>query len=256
MTLGIEACNRYETHLVNTARQPLALAERIDEPAVMIHLDTYHANIEEKSFPDALAEGSGRVRYVHLSESDRGVPGSGNVHWRSVLTALKITGYSGDLWWSFRHLDAPVRRRAVGVAAGRERGGGGAEGRRPYLRSLAQTSGLLTGEGRATHGRARRDRRSVSSIRRNIGKDAVRRRFFACASAVRQVARQRLQHRHPDRDAHLDLLADERLPAVGDEGVDLDAAIHRPGMHDKRAGLRISELLRIEAASSTLCAST
>ncbi len=125
MTLGIEACNRYETHLVNTARQALALAERIDEPAVMIHLDTYHANIEEKSFPDALAEGSGRVRYVHLSESDRGVPGSGNVHWRSVLTALKITGYSGDLWWSSsspRCPSSPPRCRCGGRSrAGRRR---------------------------------------------------------------------------------------------------------------------------------------
>src|SRR5208283_2239442 len=42
MTLGLEACNRYETHLLNTARQTLELAKRIDEPAAMIHLDTYH----------------------------------------------------------------------------------------------------------------------------------------------------------------------------------------------------------------------
>lgn len=63
----------------------------------MIHLDTYHANIEEKSFADALADGAGRVRYVHLSESDRGVPGSSNVHWRSVMTALKGSHFSGDL---------------------------------------------------------------------------------------------------------------------------------------------------------------
>jgi D-psicose/D-tagatose/L-ribulose 3-epimerase len=50
MTLGIEPCNRYETHLLNTAAQARALIDRIDEPAVMIHLDTYHANVEEKSF--------------------------------------------------------------------------------------------------------------------------------------------------------------------------------------------------------------
>ena len=50
MTLGIEPCNRYETHLLNTAAQARARIDRIDEPAVMIHLDTYHANVEEKSF--------------------------------------------------------------------------------------------------------------------------------------------------------------------------------------------------------------
>jgi D-psicose/D-tagatose/L-ribulose 3-epimerase len=97
MTLGLEPCNRYETHLLNTVRQSRELAERIGAPAVMIHLDTYHANIEEKSFSAALEDGAGLVRYVHLSESDRGVPGSGNVDWKSVLTALKGTRFDGDL---------------------------------------------------------------------------------------------------------------------------------------------------------------
>jgi D-psicose/D-tagatose/L-ribulose 3-epimerase len=95
MTLGLEPCNRYETHLLNTAAQARALIDRIDEPALMIHLDTYHANIEEKSFANALADGRGRVRYVHLSESDRGVPGSGNVHWHEVMIALKGAHFSG-----------------------------------------------------------------------------------------------------------------------------------------------------------------
>ena len=71
MTLGLEACNRYETHLVNTANQALELAKRINEPAMMIHLDTYHATYRgEKGFAAALEDGAtGLVRYVHLSES-------------------------------------------------------------------------------------------------------------------------------------------------------------------------------------------
>ena len=55
MTLGLEPCNRYETHLVNTAAQAVRLIERIGEPNVMIHLDTYHMNIEEKGFAPASA---------------------------------------------------------------------------------------------------------------------------------------------------------------------------------------------------------
>jgi D-psicose/D-tagatose/L-ribulose 3-epimerase len=97
MTLGLEPCNRYETHLLNTAAQTRALIQRIDEPALMIHLDTYHCNIEEKSFAAALQDGGNRVAYVHLSESDRGVPGSGNIDWRGVMAALKRADYSGDL---------------------------------------------------------------------------------------------------------------------------------------------------------------
>ena len=144
MTLGLEACNRYETHLVNTARQALALAERIDEPAVMIHLDTYHANIEEKSFADALADGGGRVRYVHLSESDRGVPGSGNVHWRRVLTALKTTRFSGDL--VVESFVTSMPELAAALSVWRPVASGAEEVLKvgvPYLRSLAQASGLF-----------------------------------------------------------------------------------------------------------------
>ena len=97
MTLGLEPCNRYETHLLNTAAQARAFIERIDEPALMIHLDTYHCNIEEKNFAAALADGGASVRYVHLSESDRGVPGSGNIDWRGVMNALKQANFDGDL---------------------------------------------------------------------------------------------------------------------------------------------------------------
>ena len=50
MTLGLEPCNRYETHLLNTARQTHAMHERIGEPNAILHLDTYHCNIEEKNF--------------------------------------------------------------------------------------------------------------------------------------------------------------------------------------------------------------
>ncbi len=144
MTLGVEACNRYETHLLNTAAQARALIERIDEPAMMIHLDTYHANIEEKSFADALADGGGRVRYVHLSESDRGVPGSGNVHWRSVMTALKGVHFSGDLVMESFVTSMPQLAAALSVwrpvASGAEEMLSVGV---PYLRSLARASGLL-----------------------------------------------------------------------------------------------------------------
>jgi len=144
MTLGLEACNRYETHLVNTAKQALALAERIDEPSVMIHLDTYHANIEEKSFADALAEGGGRVKYVHLSESDRGVPGSGNIHWRSVMTALKTAHFEGDLVIESFVTSMPQLAAALSVWRPVAKGADEVlEIGVPYLRSLGRATGLL-----------------------------------------------------------------------------------------------------------------
>ena len=109
MTLGLEPCNRYETHLFNTAAGSGALIRPARRAAVTIHLDTYHTNIEEKGVADGLAEGAGRVRYVHLSESDRGVPGSGNVDWRSVMIALKAPIFPRPRHRVLRQLDAGSR---------------------------------------------------------------------------------------------------------------------------------------------------
>ncbi len=97
LTLGLEPCNRYETHLLNTAAQTLALLERIGEPNTAVHLDTYHMNIEEKGIGEGFRVAGTRARYIHLSESDRGVPGTGTIDWEEVFTALAEIGFSGDL---------------------------------------------------------------------------------------------------------------------------------------------------------------
>lgn len=126
------------------AAQTRALIERIDEPALMIHLDSYHCNIEERSFAAALADGAGRVRYVHLSESDRGVPGSGNVDWRGMLAASKRADYSGDLVIeSFVNMP-PQLARALSVwrPAARDAEEVLSVGV-PYLQSVARATGLV-----------------------------------------------------------------------------------------------------------------
>jgi D-psicose/D-tagatose/L-ribulose 3-epimerase len=97
LALGVEPVNRYESHMVNLARQGLDLIDRIGEPNVFLHLDTYHMNIEEKGYRDPILRCGSRLRYIHLSESDRGVPGSGNVRWDDVFAALAEIAYGGDL---------------------------------------------------------------------------------------------------------------------------------------------------------------
>ena len=97
VSLGLEAINRYETYLINLAEQANAAVDSIDEPNVFVHLDTYHMNIEEKGFYEPIVNLGPRLRYIHLSESDRGTPGTGNVHWDDVFLGLRDIGYSGGL---------------------------------------------------------------------------------------------------------------------------------------------------------------
>ena len=97
VSLGIEAINRYETYLVNLASQAGEMLSRINEANVFVHLDTYHMNIEEKGFYEPIVAAGDRMRYIHLSESDRGTPGTGNVHWDDVFRGLKAIEYDGRL---------------------------------------------------------------------------------------------------------------------------------------------------------------
>jgi D-psicose/D-tagatose/L-ribulose 3-epimerase len=97
MRLGLEPCNRYETHLLNTARQAAEVIERVGAGNVFIHLDTYHMNIEEAGMAEGFADAGEHLGYVHVSESNRGVPGRGTVDWAGTFKGLKEVGFQGKL---------------------------------------------------------------------------------------------------------------------------------------------------------------
>ena len=95
VTIGIEPVNRYETYLVNTCQQAIRLKEMIGEDNIKIHLDTYHMNIEEKSFYDATKLAGEDLIHYHLCENDRGIPGTGLVAWDGIFRALGEMNYRG-----------------------------------------------------------------------------------------------------------------------------------------------------------------
>jgi D-psicose/D-tagatose/L-ribulose 3-epimerase len=97
MKFGVEPVNRYETHLINTAQQGVEMIERIGADNMFLHLDTYHMNIEERGMAMGVLEGRDHLAYIHLSESDRGTPGMGNVRWDEVYGALAAVGFKGGL---------------------------------------------------------------------------------------------------------------------------------------------------------------
>ena len=76
--LGVEAVNRYENHLINTGWQAVDMIERVGADNIFVHLDTYHMNIEEKGAANGILDAREHLKYIHLSESDRGTPGYGN----------------------------------------------------------------------------------------------------------------------------------------------------------------------------------
>jgi D-psicose/D-tagatose/L-ribulose 3-epimerase len=111
MTLGLEICNRYETNVVNTAYDALRLADDIGEDNVLIHLDTYHMNIEEDDFVRPVHEVGDRLGYVHIGENHRGYLGSGHLDFTSFFHALRDIRYTGPV--TFESFSSAVVMRGL-----------------------------------------------------------------------------------------------------------------------------------------------
>jgi D-psicose/D-tagatose/L-ribulose 3-epimerase len=111
MTLGLEICNRYETNVINTARDALRLADDIGEQNVTIHLDTYHMNIEEDDLVRPVYEVGDRLGYVHIGENHRGYLGSGHLDFTGFFHALADIDYTGPV--TFESFSSAVVTRGL-----------------------------------------------------------------------------------------------------------------------------------------------
>ncbi len=144
LQLGIEPVNRYESHLINTGWQGVAMIEKVGAPNIFLHLDTYHMNIEEKGAGNGIIAGREHLRYIHLSESDRGTPGAGTCDWDEIFATLKAIGFRGGLAMeSFINMPPEL---AYGLAVWRPVAGSREEvigEGLPFLRNKARQYGLI-----------------------------------------------------------------------------------------------------------------
>ena len=95
--LALEPLNRFETDMINVVSQGMQFITDTGKDNVGLHLDTFHMHLEEKSSPEAIRLAGDRIFHFHACENDRGVPGTGQVHWTEIGKALKKTGYKGPV---------------------------------------------------------------------------------------------------------------------------------------------------------------
>jgi D-psicose/D-tagatose/L-ribulose 3-epimerase len=94
--IAIEPLNRFETYFLNILADACALAKKIGHPRVKVMIDSFHANIEEKDLFKAYKSCGKLLAHCHISENDRGVPGTGHIDWKTYFSALKTIKY--DRW--------------------------------------------------------------------------------------------------------------------------------------------------------------
>jgi D-psicose/D-tagatose/L-ribulose 3-epimerase len=93
--LAIEYLNRFECYFLTTAADAKALVQRVGHPNFGTMYDTFHGNIEEKSHAQGIATLGKDMFHFHVSECDRGTPGTGQVHWDEAFQAARQAKYDG-----------------------------------------------------------------------------------------------------------------------------------------------------------------
>jgi len=115
VTICIEPLNRFETDFLNTCDQGLRLVRAVKSPAVKLHLDTFHMNIEEKDQAAAIRKAGKLLGHFHACGSDRGTPGGDHIAWPAIVKALNAVGYKGDVVIESFTTDVKVIARAAAI---------------------------------------------------------------------------------------------------------------------------------------------
>lgn len=97
VVLNVEVINRFEQFMLNTCEEALAYVKAVNHPNCKILLDTFHMNIEEDSFRDAIRMAGQYLNGLHIGETNRKPAGMGRIPWHEIKQALDDINYQGSL---------------------------------------------------------------------------------------------------------------------------------------------------------------
>lgn len=97
ITYCVEAVNRFESCVINTAQEALDYIADIDSKNIAVLLDTYHMNIEENNIGDAIRLVGDKLGSFHTGDNNRRCPGRGHINFDEVFQALADINYKGRI---------------------------------------------------------------------------------------------------------------------------------------------------------------
>ncbi|WP_254274584.1 hydroxypyruvate isomerase family protein [Haloarcula marina] len=105
ITLGVEPLNTAVDHpeyyLTSTA-EGREIVRAVDSPAVGLLFDVYHQQITEGDVTRSLTDAVDDLTYVHVADNPgRNEPGTGELNYETILSALAETGYDGYVGCEF-----------------------------------------------------------------------------------------------------------------------------------------------------------
>ena len=92
----LEPLNRYSTPYCTTAADAVRIAQKINQDNFGVLLDTFHMNIEEDSFENAIISTEGMLHHTHFADNNRKMPGLGHIDFKTIMKALNRIGYNSE----------------------------------------------------------------------------------------------------------------------------------------------------------------
>jgi len=93
----MEVVNRFEQYLLNCAEEAVQYVEQVGSPNCTVLLDTFHMNIEEDSFSEAILTVGNHLGHLHIGETNRRAPGRGKIPWDEVFGKVREIGFEGSV---------------------------------------------------------------------------------------------------------------------------------------------------------------
>jgi sugar phosphate isomerase/epimerase len=92
IVIAIEPLNRRESNVINSVAEGVEFARRANRPAIRVLADFYHMDEEGEPLSELEAHGQW-LAHIHVADSDRLAPGSGNYPYADFVRRLKGIGY-------------------------------------------------------------------------------------------------------------------------------------------------------------------
>jgi sugar phosphate isomerase/epimerase len=94
LVIAIEPLNRKESNIINSVAEGVEIAKKVNRPKIRVLADFYHMD-EDNEPISHIVECKDWLAHVHVADTGRGAPGTGQYPYQEFAAALREAGYDG-----------------------------------------------------------------------------------------------------------------------------------------------------------------